>query len=695
MKLKLFFITIFFISLSVSSVYFLNFLREHPSLGDRLNFGFVLLIAFSIVLQLLAHFLRAYKSKYLLDHIRPSKAFTLFQGLAVGDLFNSLLPIRLGEFIRAFYVGDALSISKTTVFMSIIFERLVDGIILGISFIAAGLTVRNISNGGFMVMTKLGLGLLALSFMLAFIIHLIRSENRLMLHAIHTFTSIFNTKITSRLRFMAWSGIYGTRLMLNNKLSLRKYYAASIFMWAIYFSSTVTAAIAFFGIINPHKMWFITQATYAGVSTPAGPGYVGAFHLVVSGLLGKIGLHSASGFSIFLWVIITIPISCVGLFVLIRKRFDKKQDIPHQQALINKLHREKDISEELSHFLDAYLTGEEINHLLTQAELDGKFKLIKSFKGGSNAHTVLVWHNQELVVKKFTLPQYADKLRDQAKWLTDRQKLQHLPKVIRQEKTDQYYYFDLIYHEDYFPFFDYIHSHSAQESFTVLNRVLNFMDKNIYKKIAVKNGPNNLNAYIDQKVIGKINDTVVLNGTIAKLLTYKKLKVNGVSYDNILQVIEKIRHNKAATQALGTYADSPIHGDLTVDNIIASADGDFLILDPNNENQVSSAVVDFAKLYQSLHTGYEFLIQLEQCNITNNKVAFEDSRSQKYAEIFNLIDTKLKKDLVSGDYRSILFHEAVHYCRMLTYRVNINPDTVAVFYATAVKLFNEFLEQYN
>ena len=694
MKFRLFFILLFAASVSVSAIYFLNFLGQHPSIGSRLDAGFVALIIVSIILQLLAHYIRAYKSKFLLDHIRESKASVLFQGVAVGDLFNSLLPFRLGEIIRAFYAGDALSISKTTVFMSIVIERLVDGIILGLCFITAGLFVRHISESSFMLMTKLGVGLLVLSLLLSLIIQIIRAENRLVLHTVHSLTGIFNPKISSRLRFMAWSGIYGTRSMLSNKYSLRKYYAASLLMWLVYFCSTVSVAIAFFGFRNINKLWFITQASYAGVSTPAGPGYVGTFHLVVSRLLMKIGIESAGGFALFLWLIITVPISCVGLFVLVKQRFDKKQEVPKQQALMNKLHRDKDVSEELSQFLDAYLKGEKINQLLSQAELDGKFKLIKSFKGGSNAHTMLVWQDDDIRVKKISLIQFAGKLEEQAKWLIARKNLDHLPRVIHQEKTEHYYYFDLAYYENFVPFFDYIHSQSSSSSFKVVQKVLRFLKSSIYIAAPVASGRKNVDDYIDNKVIRKINDTAAMSSTVQSLMTYNKLIINGTSYDNILQVIEKIRKNKKAMAELSAHHDSPIHGDLTVDNLIVSPTGDFLLLDPNNENQVSSPVVDFGNLYQSLHSGYEFLIQLEDCRVRGNRIDFEDSKSQKYGEILSLVDKQLKRDLNKKDYRSILFHEAVQYCRMLTYRVNINPATVPVFYATAVKLFNEFLDQY-
>ena len=162
----------------------------------------------------------------------------------------------------------------------------------------------------------------------------------------------------------------------------------------------------------------------------------------------------------------------------------------------------------------------------------------------------------------------------------------------------------------------------------------------------------------------------------------------------MLEIIEKIRKNKKAMNDLSCYQESPIHGDLTIDNLIVSPEGDFMLIDPNDENQVSTPAVDFGKMYQSLHSGYEFLIQLDHCTVSGHEITFEESKSQKYEELFKRLDTSLKKKLSPKDHRVILFHEAVHYCRMLTYRASIDQTTVAVYYATAVKLFNEFQGQY-
>ena len=100
--------------------------------------------------------------------------------------------------------------------------------------------------------------------------------------------------------------------------------------------------------------------------------------------------------------------------------------------------------------------------------------------------------------------------------------------------------------------------------------------------------------------------------------------------------------------------------------------------------------MDIAKLYQSLHSGYEFLCTLTKCSVERNQILFDENISSKFTELFNHLDSKLARELPPERHRAILFHEAVHYCRMLTYRARINPDTLPAFYAIATRLFNEF-----
>jgi len=699
MKQRVFLVAAFAVGIAVAIYYTTSFLQQHPL--DLSSFRpqswpyFAALMVLAVILQVCGHALRAHKSRYLLNPIRETNTKLLFGSLSVGYLFNTLLPLRIGELIRAFHLGDKLAISKISALISVVIERIVDGVLLGISLVSASIIIRSVSTDAANTSLSFGIGLLVVSLALALILALMRAENRFILRGIYHLTALFNDRIRDRLRFVAWSAVYSTRLMLSAQTFRKRYLFLSVGMWGLYFASTTCVIVAFFGGQDISKLWFGIQSVYAGVSQALGPGYIGSFQLTVSDLLQGVSAQTTTGaFGVIMWLVIIAPISLVGLCVLLLERQSGKSQSDRQLSLINKLHRERDISSEFSHFLDAYLQGEQINKLLSHAELDNKFKLIRSFKGGSKAHTMLTWQDNEVRVKKITLLQYADKLVDQANWLRQRQELPHLPRVIAEERTNSYYSFDLDFRETYLPFFDFIHSNKGATNNAIVSQVLTFARENIHKAGKPTKHTADLESYIKSKVLGKIQDTSTLNGSLRSLLAEKHLVINGKEYTNLLQAIDKLKRHPQAMKELARYPECVIHGDFTIDNLIVSPDADFLLLDPNNENQVSTPAVDYGKLYQSLHSGYEFLIQLKECDVKGNNINFVDSRSQKYASLYRYTDKELRNTLPAAEYRSILFHEAVHYCRMLTYRANINPDTLVVFYAVATKLFNEHLEQY-
>lgn len=699
MKQRVFFIALFLIGLAIGAYYFSDFVNtQSPQISDKFTTSFTIAIVVAVFIQLTGHYLRAYKSGLLINRIRPTTSNILFRGVSIGFLFNTLLPWRLGEVIRAIYIGDTLSISKTAVFASIIIERIIDGFILGICFVGSAYLIKSSSEAAFSHLLNIGFAVLFAAILLSILIYAIYSENRLVLRSLHKISGIFNRRISNRIRFIAWSGIYGTKLMLSGKGLIARYLVLSAVMWLLYFTSTAIVVLAFFDPQGFSHLIYTIESTYAGLAVPAGPGYLGTFHLTVSQLLSEVDLQDVGSFSLIVWAVMVIPISIIGLATLISQRFGEKKARSKEELLINKLHREHNVGLELRHFLDAYFKGEKINQILTNAELVNKFKVIKSFKGGSNAHTMLVWENGEKRVKKITLPQFADKLQAQAEWLKARQKVKNFPAVTGEDRNQHYYEYDLAFHEDYYPFFDYIHSHSSKDNYTIVKNVIKLLDKTVYKdnlgKTKKSGSLQKVNKYIDNKILQKMADTATLSGDVDTLMAYETICVNGVEFDNLAKIVDRIRNHKQAMADLANYDETVIHGDMTVDNLIASDEGDFLLLDPNNENDISTKAVDIGKLYQSLHSGYEFLIKLRTCQINANKISFNDSKSHKYADLYELFSKDLSKKLPAHTSRTILFHEGVHYCRMLTYRANINPATVAVFYGTAVKLLNEFMDQY-
>lgn len=703
MKLKFFLIFLLILGMGVSYYYFRLFFQGYSdSLGNiewsEISLWFLML---GISTQLMAHYIRAKKSQILLEVIRPVKTSVLFSGLAIGYLYNTVLPFRIGEFIRAHIVGRKMTISRSVVFFTILIERAVDGFILSfLVFLLTQIYFRG-SPGISATCNMLAAIVLVASLIVVIIISMLSSQNKKMLLFFRWFTQLFNERIRDRMRFVLWSTIYGIHIIVR-RADIKRYILLSLIMWVFYIGSMLFLVQGFFEGISLVRGILISSASYLSVSVPSGPAYLGTYHFYFSEIIGGIpGIQKGLIFSmsVISWAILMIPISLIGIMLLIMSYEKKKTNRVTSDAfspMKNKLYREQDISQELSHFLDTYFSGVQVTHLLHSLEVRDDFKLVQTLRGGSNASTLLAWEGNKLLVKKITLPQYAEKLKAQYDWLVKRHHLKNIPTILGQKENEKYYSFDIAYEDKYITFFEFIHSESLKNSKQIIERIVRFVYQNIYELGERMHSEEHLNAYIKEKVINKTEDTAKLNALVASLLKYQEIIVNGEKYDNLNKIMKKIRNNKKIMKELSTFYNTPIHGDLTVDNIIVSKDNNgFLVLDPNNENYISDPIVDIGKLYQSVHSGYEFLCQLEKVEVKGNKINFEENISSKYSELFNHLEKIIKEKMTEEEHRAILFHEAVHYCRMLTYKANINPDTVPAFYAIAVRLLNQFYAQYN
>lgn len=687
-------ILIFTAAVVISNPLNLNFRGALESIGTNPLLLISILIAFST--QLFGHLIRSTKHKMILEQIRPVKNIEIFKGQTIGFLFNSILPLRLGELFRAHYIAKGVSVSRSAVFATILFERLIDMLFL----IIAGLIMMLLLDLNSTWLSYVTIVLSAGVIVLGFVLYSARSQKKWLLNIIYCLTKTFNDNIKNRIRLMCWSAIYVLKNTITKRI-MPKYLVQTTVMWLLYFISTYSFIAIAFNQLGFNQQISSSIAAYFGVSIPSGPAYLGTFQQVFTAISGVPAdfLHDQN-ITLFIWLILVGPTTILGLIFLIspQKIYSKKhKDII--SALRNKLYRDVDITDEFAIFLDAYFKGDEINRILTSEEHAKNFQVIKTFTGGSNALTILAWQDNRMIVKKITLKQYQDKLSAQYEWLNDRQELPEIASPIAQHlDDDNYYAIDIEYMDDYSPFFDIIHSSSEKTNRSILLKVCRFTNNKIYRPIRIlekKEAEKYVNEYIESKVIGKIVDSANINLSISNLLNHETIVVNGRNLRNFYAIIEKIRNNKKAMSDLCEIHESPIHGDLTVDNIIVNpSDNKFIILDPNNENTISDAVVDYGKLMQSLHSGYEFLRSLTSCNVKNNNINFKEIRSNQYNKLYDELNEYLKINLSAKRYRTVLFHEAVHYCRMLTYRCEINPDTAAAFYCIAIRLFNDFMEQY-
>lgn len=658
-----------------------------PELGKLSLNAVIIFGGIATLLQMIGHWLRAVKHRLLLEQIRPIKTADVFKGQIIGLLFNTILPFRMGEVIRAHYIGKRVSVSRAAVFATIVFERWLDATILA----TVGIMVLSIFMNATLI--YIIMSLMAVIAVLGYLLHAAYLQKPWLLRAIFRTSQLFSKRIRDRFRLVCWSGIYGLINTLQ-RANITKYVVLSLVMWLLYGLSAYVLIAGLLSTIPVAQQLLASLAAYLGVTAPTGPAYIGSFHDIFTAVSGLQSYSVALG----LWLLLVAPTSVLGIvFLLQRQRMSTSKEASVLATLKNKLYRDADITQEFSHFLSAYFRGDKISHILNSQEIAKSFQVIKTFKGGSNALTFLAWQDDKMIVKKITLKQYEDKLRAQYSWFKEYEKLTRIAKVLREHSEPDYYALDIDYRENYVPFFDTIHSSSTAESSAILIDICEYVDKRIHtSKTPLKDSRKILRKYISTKVIGKISDSAKANVDIAHLLGYDTITVNGRTFDNFDRVLEKITTHPQAMADLQEVVDCSIHGDLTVDNILVDpATGKYLLIDPNNENSISDPIVDYSKITQSLHSGYEFLYYLNSCEVKDSSVTFEERRSVQYSRLYKVLSKHLSEKLTTGRYRAILFHEAVHYCRMLTYRTGINPRSAAAFYSVAIRLFNNFIEQYD
>jgi uncharacterized protein (TIRG00374 family) len=87
----------------------------------------------AILVYCFTYVLRSIRYYYILLPIKKTKVFDNFPYTILGFFVNNIIPLRLGELIRAKVTGERLEVSRSSILATIIIERLFD-VIMFISF---------------------------------------------------------------------------------------------------------------------------------------------------------------------------------------------------------------------------------------------------------------------------------------------------------------------------------------------------------------------------------------------------------------------------------------------------------------------------------------------------------------------------------------------------------------------------------
>lgn len=143
---------------------------------------------------------------------------------------------------------------------------------------------------------------------------------------------------------------------------------------------------------------------------------------------------------------------------------------------------------------------------------------------------------------------------------------------------------------------------------------------------------------------------------------------------------------------------SEIHGDLTIENIICLRSEErkenFYFIDPNPGNIHESSNLDYAKLLQSLHGGYEFLMATQNVEVNKNQINFIYTKSDIYTYLYKMLDEYMYDNFSLNRIKSIYYHEIIHWLRLIPYKISKNEKRVLLFYAGMIMVMNDVIKRF-
>ena len=308
--------------------------------------------------------------------------------------------------------------------------------------------------------------------------------------------------------------------------------------------------------------------------------------------------------------------------------------------------------------------------------------------GSSGAELCLIQlSNDDTVVRKYTSKNPL-KLLEQFNWLESNNHLNLFPKVSNPVKGQGFFSYDMPYYSKH-QSLHYILNSRESISAELISNLFQHLHREFHHYNSDHFGASAYEYYLTEKVLKKVQMCQLALDNHSALWDSEFINVNGKRYRNFKSIWARL-HSQNCKQLIRSFnngAIENIHGDLTAENILIQGQS-AIFLDPNQENYISTIGVEVSKLFQSLHSNYEHLAHCDfdfHYDDVNYNFILTPRRKKASEDVLERLirDFNLSRE-------EVVFHEAIHFARMLPYKINSGPR-FAIYYARMIELFNSIL----
>ena len=263
--------------------------------------------------------IRTWRWKALLESAAPGTTFrSRFAAVMIGFMGNNLLPLRAGEFARAYALTRTERVSMVSSFGSLVIERLFDGIfVVALLFVAMALPSFPLSAAGDNTYVAVARGLMAaivVAFAVLFVLVWKPEQSVRLFERIAA--RVLPLKLRRPLIDALESFLRGVAVLRNPRLALR----ASLWSLVLWLFNALGFYIGFlaFDIDLPFSAALFLQSAIAlAVSIPSGPGFFGPFEaatrFVLVTMFGGDATH-ALAYAVGFHLAGFIPVTLIGLY---------------------------------------------------------------------------------------------------------------------------------------------------------------------------------------------------------------------------------------------------------------------------------------------------------------------------------------------------------------------------------------------
>ncbi|MBW1678592.1 MAG: flippase-like domain-containing protein [Deltaproteobacteria bacterium] len=308
----------------IFSGFFLAFAIRNVSfgqLGNAMSHANYLFLIPAVLLTLLVYWFRAIRWRYMLIYIKPIQNSQLFTITMIGFMVNNVLPVRIGEVVRAYLLGKRENLSKSLSLGTVVVERLLDSLTI-LSFAVPIIFLFSFP----LWVKRVGIIFLVFSVGIVCFLFLFHYFSGKIIQSLQKLVAPISSSLSKRIGNMLTSFCEGLKIFKSkSQVFWICFYSYSIWIGA---SVIVLLILYSFHFTFPfYAPLFILAIIAMGAAIPSSPGFIGTLQFFCVAGLALFGIpeSEALGFSIVYHASQYFPITLLGLFFMWKGRLGFKE----------------------------------------------------------------------------------------------------------------------------------------------------------------------------------------------------------------------------------------------------------------------------------------------------------------------------------------------------------------------------------